>query len=474
MAIAAKTVPDLSTRLQQLYEKGLHALRAGNAAYAAEVLANLLREEPGCAAARKALLEARLAAAGGPARGWSRLVAAMRLVWPLQRVGPALLRQGKAEAALGLADELLRIDPSARGTLLFLARSAEAAGLGQVALDALEFAVRLHAADPAAWQALGDYCLRADLPARAVEAFRWLTERRPADRAVQKSLVQAEGIVTARERARRAAEAAAAEAAAAAAATAEPAVARSGDGIEELIAKAEGELTATAPWRVFRDLARHYVQAKRYDDAEGILKQAAARPDADPEVIDDAVAAVVQARYDDGVEGWRQYAQAHPGRAEEVRGKLAALNRERDDFLVQYHGRRVKRHPHDSRLRFELGEMLLARGEWDRALEQFEAAKNHPNLKARAYACLGKCLAAKGRAEEAVTHFQQSLEIGFARPSRDRLVVMYDLALAYEALGQSADANLVFKDIYAQEATFRDVSERMARLAASAPPSIGH
>ena len=160
---------------------------------------------------------------------------------------------------------------------------------------------------------------------------------------------------------------------------------------------------------------------------------------------------------------------AHPERAEEVRGKLSALDRERDSFLLQHHGRRVERHPHDSRLRFELGEMLLARGEWDQAMEQFEAAKNHPNLKARVYACLGACLAAKGRAEEAVTHFQQSLELGFARPSRDRLVVMYDLAVAYERLGSNVDANLVFKDIYAQEATFRDVAERVARLAASAP-----
>jgi tetratricopeptide (TPR) repeat protein len=466
MAIVARTVQELSPRLQQLYEKGLQAQRAGNAVYAADVLATLLREEPGCAAARKALLEARLAVAGGPPGAVARWLGALRLAWPLYWTGPALLRRGQAAAALTLADSLLGVDPSARGALLLLAQSAAAAGLAQVALDTLELAVRLHPTDCACWRALGEHCRRADRLPRAVEAFRRLAERRPQDMMAQRSLAQAEGEVAARERARRAAEAAAAEAAAAVPGPpAEPAVAV----VDDPIANAEAELTATAPWRVFRDLARCYVEAQRFDDAESLLQQAAARSDLDPEPIDEARAAVFQARYDQAVAGWRELLQTQPERAPEARERLAALDRERDDVRVGQLTRRVERHPHDSRSRFDLGELLVARAEWGRALEQFEAAKNHPNLLARTYAHLGTCLAALGRAEEAVAHFQQSLEVGQARPNRDRLTVMYDLALAYEALGRAAEANRVFKDIYAQEATFRDVSERLARLAASAP-----
>jgi len=147
---------------------------------------------------------------------------------------------------------------------------------------------------------------------------------------------------------------------------------------------------------------------------------------------------------------------------------------ERDRQILELRRQQATRHPHDSRRHYDLAEMLAAQSEWEEALGHFEAVRNHPNLKARALAGMARCLAGTGRDEEAVPLFRQALDAGVSGPLRDRLAVMYDLALSCERAGRSGEANVLIKDIFAQDRTFRDVAERIQRLAAAAPASSRH
>jgi tetratricopeptide (TPR) repeat protein len=363
MAIAQKTVQELPPRLQQCHERAQQALAAGNAHVAAELLASLLMEEPGCAEARQALCQARLAAVGGPAKGSARWLAALRLAWPLRRVGPALLRAGRSAEALRLADQLLCVDPYSRDVLVFMARCADACGGARGAVGILDVAASLYPSDPDCWRALAEQSSRAALFSRAAEAYKQLAELCPRDPLVRDALRRA--------------------------------------------------VTAAAQAR-----ARETGQSPR-----------ASEPATEAAAVDSVTT---------------------PGAEESLAEQVA-------------------RYPHDSRRRFDFAEMLYAQGKPGEALEHFEAARNHPNLKTRALAGMGRCLLAQGQAAEAIPLFEQALQAGLGGPLRERLAVIYDCALACERAGRASQANALLKDIFAQDQTFRDVGERLRRLAAAAP-----
>ena len=465
MIIPAKSPSQLPARLQQLHAKASEAMQAGRSGVALQSLALLVQEEPGCTEARRALREAQLAELGGRRRGVPRWVAAVRLAWPLRCLGPRLLQQGQEKEALRLAERLLSVDPSSRPALLFLAQAAAAAGLHQAAVDALQVAVRLYPTDVPCWQALATQCTQAGQCAAALEALKRLSELRPGDLGMREWLAKATAAVAtrqARERTRPG--------------TANPQGStplEAGSGtapelsLPEQIAQLERGLGPETPLRLQRDLARLYVQAKRFDAAVDLLRQAAARPDADDDSFQQEVLQVCEARHADAVARCQAQVKADPAQAEAAKRQIAALQAERGELLLAHQRRRAQRYPHDSRVRFALGEMLQARRDWDGAIEEFQAARSHPNLMGMSLASLGRCLAAKGLAADAARHLEQALESSFTRPSRDRLEVMYDLALVYETLERAADANRLIKEIYAQDLTFRDVKARLQRLAAS-------
>lgn len=469
MAIAVRSLGELPTRLQQLHDRARQAAVAGDPAYAIQVLTGLLHDEPGCVEARVALYEAHLAAVGGRLKGWRKALAALRLAWPLRGSGPRLLAQGQAEAALALADRMMRVNPSSREVLAFLAGACESAGLPQVALDAWERRVRLYPCDPAAWRGLADHCLRHGLPGRAVEALKRLAELRPDDLLIREDIRRAAAATAAAHPGTRVGTQADARPTETAPAPAESEEELADLPLDERIARAEARAAGEeVPLRAYRDLGRLYAQAKRFDEALEVLRQGAERPGANADSFQDEMVAVCQARYDDALERWREYVQGHPERAAEAQREIEIIGQEREQFLLDQQRLRAERHPLDSHIHFTLGEMLLRRRDWDEAMASFGVARNHPNLKARSCAGIGRCLAGKGHAAEAAVHFREALAVGvgFAPQSRERLGVMYDLALAYEASGHVGEANLVFKDIYTQDKTFSDVRERIDRLAA--------
>jgi len=462
MAAVQKTAQELPPRLQQCHERAVQALKAGNARVAAELLAALIAEEPGCAEARRALCEARLAASGGPPKGLRRCLAKARLAWPLQRTGPALLQAGRTDEALRLADKLLCVDPSSRDVLLFLARCSAAVGASAAAAETLEVAVLLFPGDAVCWRALAEQCAKARRPVRAAEAHRRLADLCPGDVQVREALRRAAAAaVPARESSPGVVAPVPGAQAAAAPATQES--------LEAQTARAEARLSQDSSPRACRDLAQLYLRAERFADAVALLQQVMARPGLDDSALADDLAGAYRAQAEAALATWSQCARSSPDRAAEAERERAAIVRERDRRVLELRRQQAARHPHDNRRHYELAERLVAQGEWAEALEHFEAARSHPNLKARALAGMGRCCAGTGQHEQAVPLFQQALDAGVGGPLRDRLAVMYDMALSCDRVGRSAEANALIKDIFAQDRTFRDVADRIQRLAAAAP-----
>ncbi len=467
MAIALKTVKELVPRLQQCHERALQALCGGDARVAIGLLTTLLEEEPGCVEARRLLCDACRAALGARPRGLAGCLAAARLAWPLRKRGPALLEAGRHREALRLADGMLPIDPWSPDVLRFLSRCLGAAVAPAAAIDPLEQAVSLHPGDPACWRDLGEQCLKAGRPARAVEAFERLTQLCPDDPVARDALRRARA-AAARVPVAGGGPAGPDTAPPETAAGAPPAPDETAPAPDP-VAQAEAAYARSPSVRACRELARLYLQTGRFDDAVRILQESFARMQADDPALVEELAGAYRARCGAVQAACARRARERPGGAAEAQQEAADAVRERDRLIFELHASLAARFPHDSRRRFEYAELLLARRQWDLAFEHYEAARNHPNLKARALAGMGRSLLGKGNPAEAVHCFREAVEAGLTGPLRDRLGVLYDFAMACEQAGCRAEATALLQEIFAQDRTFRDVAERLERLAATAP-----
>ena len=100
---------------------------------------------------------------------------------------------------------------------------------------------------------------------------------------------------------------------------------------------------------------------------------------------------------------------------------------------------------------------------YDEALEQFQLASKDPTYRVRSASLTGLCYLALGQAERAVEEFNQGLS-ATETGTEERWGVLYDLATAYEALGDTTKAFEALQAIHEQAPRFRDVRVRVRDL----------
>ena len=76
---------------------------------------------------------------------------------------------------------------------------------------------------------------------------------------------------------------------------------------------------------------------------------------------------------------------------------------------------------------------------------------------------LGICFLEKGMPKLAVKWFEKGLQAP-GRSDEEYAGLRYDLAMAYEADGETRKALSLFTDLYGQDANFRDVAAKVREL----------
>jgi hypothetical protein len=125
---------------------------------------------------------------------------------------------------------------------------------------------------------------------------------------------------------------------------------------------------------------------------------------------------------------------------------------------------------------YQLGIAYREMGLLDDAIAEFRRSAADEDLTLRACNMVGLCLLAKGNAEAAIHELGRGLSI-VGRPAEEYHGVKYDLATAYELIGQLNIAGEILRDVQAESPSFRDVKSRLrefeGRLAQSAGLSSG-
>jgi pilus assembly protein FimV len=110
----------------------------------------------------------------------------------------------------------------------------------------------------------------------------------------------------------------------------------------------------------------------------------------------------------------------------------------------------------------EMGLLDEAIGELQKVCHAMDRGSNF-SQPIQAYTWLAQCLVDKGAPEAAVRWYRQALQL----PQLDdgsRCAIYYDLAMAYEAFGDTKSALANFMEVYGSNIDFRDVASRIKAL----------
>ena len=137
-----------------------------------------------------------------------------------------------------------------------------------------------------------------------------------------------------------------------------------------------------------------------------------------------------------------------------------ALAAEEADFRLAGAVAAVERYTNDYNYRHELGQLLLARGRLDEAIQQLQIAQRNPKLRQSALLGLGRALLAGRKFDLAIEQLQLA-KSELAVMNDLKKEVIYALGGAFEAAGKAKEAIDEYKVIYTADASYRDVSARI-------------
>jgi len=149
-----------------------------------------------------------------------------------------------------------------------------------------------------------------------------------------------------------------------------------------------------------------------------------------------------------------------------------------DIFLDEYLDepevlRPVDRSPEDCEAHYQLGVAYQEMGLLDDAIAEFRRSATDERLRLLATNMVGLCLLSKGNVEAAIKEFRSGLEI-VGRPAEEYLGIKYDLATAYQAMGDLAGAEALYRELEATSLSFRDVKSRLTKLQGRMSQGKGH
>ena len=125
----------------------------------------------------------------------------------------------------------------------------------------------------------------------------------------------------------------------------------------------------------------------------------------------------------------------------------------------------MREHPTDLAERYKLGATLLMAGRTNEAVGEFQKTVQDPRRKVDSLLRLGECFEKMNMLDLAAKKVQEAAE-GFPNMATDRAKeITYRLAELHERRGAKDDAKRELMKIYEVDIGYRDVADRLQKLA---------
>lgn len=428
--------PSLTPTPEQRRAAAMHFERAGNLVaqgdyrHGLRLLIACCRIDPANLLYRQALRRAEKARFNNhPCGGWL----AWLLAWPLRVRLRAARRAGRYLEVLHLAERILVGNPWDVPAQVELAEAAEVLGLTDVAVWSLEQARHVDPETPELNRRLARLYERRGQFTQALALWELVRKAAPADEEACHRLQ----------------------------AVSAGAAAPTGPTLDEQAVTLRARLhdDPLQP-ELYRDLARLYRQADRFEQAESVLLEGlAATGNAFLLTVELADLHIEPYRRDLAL---TEQKMADTPTDDELRRIHAGLRREINTRELELHRLLADRYPGRLEHRYEVGLRLLRAGQLDEAVNELKPVRTDLRLRGPALLALGHGYRSRNNLRLALQHFDDALTCLPAEAHDPRKEALYEAAACHAGLGEWAPALLRAAECLTLDPTFRDLPARVA------------
>lgn len=119
----------------------------------------------------------------------------------------------------------------------------------------------------------------------------------------------------------------------------------------------------------------------------------------------------------------------------------------------------------DYRSHYDLGMAYIEMDLHSEAIREYQLASKSPQFQVKCLEMIGLCFIKQNQPQLAIRQLSKGLSL-LGVETEDSLGIKYNLGLAHEMIGDLTNARTYFEDVYVVDVTFRDVSDKVRKLAA--------
>jgi tetratricopeptide (TPR) repeat protein len=458
--MAEKNLNEISRDARALFARGSQALSQDNLDYSITLLNQALEMEPGFFHCRKALRDAQFRKAGDGGKGFFKKMLSGAGNSP--QIAKAKMALGKNPAeALAIAEQILNGDPESSAAHRIVVDAGTALELPRTVALSYETLVKNSPKDKAlaiefaqALSAIGESSrgekiiidLLREMPndGDLKMALKDLSARKTMDEGGYGALEGGGGSY--RDILKDKKEAVSLEQ--------EKRVQKSEDVTERLIGEYEERLpNEPANFKLMRSLAELYTSKKQFDRALELYDRVKKSDMGGDPSLDQSIAATMVKRFDAQIEQINPFEPENAAQVENLKAEKLA-------FQVAECQKRVEKYPTDLAIRYEMGVLYFQTGKVSEAIAELQKAKGNPYKRLAAMSLLAQCFAKRKMFDLAARTLQDAIK---EKPMFDdeKKDLIYNLGAVLESMGKKEEAIEQFKQIYEQDAAYKDVSAKV-------------
>ena len=458
-----KTLKDVHAGIRDLYNRAVEFERKENWEFAVALMKEVVIRVPAFIEAREKLREYE--------RHYTK---ALKGLDPLTSKLKGFLATPKIRKliasspldALAQCEELLALNLNNPPALWLLAEAGVKAGAMNIAVEAMQILHDYQPENVAVLRKLAGYYREDGQAQEALKVYQFLSSMKPKDKKIQDELREAANFATqqkaAWEKASLATKGKSVKDDALSIQLAEGTL-RDVDHAKKLIGLYIKELESSNSDELRKRLAEAYTVTGDYDKAIECLDQVAKNlPALDP-TLDKQIERVYLSKYKLIIDELRKKVNNDPA----LQSNLEEAEQFILDFRIERAENRSRAYPGEALLHFDLGAVYSEACRYDEAVAELIEAGKSPQRRTQAMALLGSCEYLRGNYEPALKYCDDALS-EMVRMDRHKFEVMYTRAEILEKLGKPDEALTAFKEIYRNNARFRDVGNRIKALGGEA------
>ena len=245
-------------------------------------------------------------------------------------------------------------------------------------------------------------------------------------------------------------------------------IARNIDDVKDLIGGLEKQIAeGKGNQELIRKLADLYQKADQHDKAIEYYNMVSREIGAMDPFIDRAIEKSTVAKYERSAKEWREYAETAPDKKAEADRNIAIIEGQLNNFKLERALERVNNYPNDLQLRYELAIIYFELADFENALGQFQLSQKNPQRRLSSIVYLGQCFHKKKQYDIAIEEYTKAIS-EMLTMDRQKMDALYFLGMTYEETDNIEKAVECFKQIYRASIKFKDVADRISRLAGKA------